>query len=174
MKKNRLRYAFPFLVSLLVVACGNPDQSESDAANAAPSEPPAQKEPAPAREIVVTANDRMQFGVESFSVAPGERVRLVLENVGKMPKFSMGHNLVILNNGVDPDAFVEAAASAPGNEYIPPDRTGDILAHTKLLGGGEKDAVTFVAPSKPGERVFLCSFPGHYQMDMKGVMRIEN
>ena len=39
------------------------------------------------------------------------------------------------------------------------------LAYTKMLGGGESDTITFDAP-EPGTYIFICSFPGHYQLMM--------
>ena len=34
-----------------------------------------------------------------------------------------------------------------------------------MLGGGETDTITFDAPD-PGTHVFMCTFPGHYQLMM--------
>ena len=38
-----------------------------------------------------------------------------------------------------------------------------VIAHTKLIGGGESDSVTFdVSKLDPAEKyTFFCSFPGH-------------
>lgn len=126
-----------------------------------------------AREVVIEANDQMKFSVERFTVEGGEAIRLVLDNVGSMPKFSMGHNVVILKRNVDAAAFVEDAGMAAGNEYIPASRENEIVAYTPLLGGGEQASVTFLAPEEAGEYPFVCSFPGHYQIGMRGVMIVE-
>jgi azurin len=83
---------------------------------------------------------------------------------------SKGHNLVILEQEADEKAFVEAAMNAPVTEYVPVEMSDVIIAHTKLLGPGESDTITFKAPTKKGRYVFLCSFPGHYQIGMKGYM----
>lgn len=125
-----------------------------------------------AREIVIQANDQMKFDVEAFEVKAGEQIRLVLNNVGTMPKMSMGHNVVILQKEVDPNAFAEAAMMAPANDYIPPSSASQIVAHTKMLGGGESDTITFIAPKNAGEYPYLCSFPGHFQIGMRGVMTV--
>jgi azurin len=39
------------------------------------------------------------------------------------------------------------------------------LVYTRMLGGGESDTITFDAP-EPGTYIFICSFPGHYQLMM--------
>ncbi len=125
------------------------------------------------RAIEVTGNDAMKFSVTEMKAAPGESLTVTLVNIGTMPKFSMGHNWVLLKKGADVDAFVNDSAQAPTTDYIPQARRGDILAFTKLLGPKERDSVTFQAPKEPGEYVFLCSFPGHYQVGMRGVLIVE-
>jgi azurin len=91
-----------------------------------------------------------------------------------MPKFSMGHNWVILTPGTNVQAFIEAAASAPTTDYVPVAAyKGRILAATKLLGPKERDTVSFTAPAKPGRYEFFCSFPGHYQVGMRGVLIVK-
>lgn len=168
------------LVSIALFASGcGPDESASDASNGAGQKTAETQRTAKAppsgelREIVIEANDQMKFSIESFTVKPGEGIRLTLKNVGTMPKFSMGHNVVIIENEVDANAFADKAMTAAGTEYIPPDSEEQIVAHTKLLGGGEQDSVAFAAPQEKGEYVFLCSFPGHFQIGMRGVMTVE-
>jgi len=92
-------------------------------------------------------------------------------NVGTTPKFSMGHNWVLLTLGTDVPQFLAAAAEAVTTEYVPTATHKDhIVVATKLLGPKERDVVTFAAPNAPGRYDFLCSFPGHYQVGMRGVL----
>lgn len=48
-----------------------------------------------------------------------------------------------------------------------------MLAHTKVVGGGEADAVTFATSAlKAGETyAYFCSFPGHAAL-MKGTLAL--
>jgi len=126
----------------------------------------------PDKTVEITANDQMKFNLEAFQVAPGSTVELTLKNVGSMPKFSMGHNLVILKPSTDTAKFVEGAMTSAGTEYIPASMKNAVIAHTKLLGGGENDTIVFVAPNQKGDYPFICSFPGHYQVGMKGTMQV--
>ena len=164
--------------ALMLAGCGG-DQSADSAAEettrpATPSTESANKAtPQPSREIVVAANDQMKFSKTEIVVAPGETVKLTLNNEGTMPKFSMGHNLVIIKRAADPIAFAEAAATAPANDYIPPSKEAEVIAHTAMLGGGESDSVIFTAPDAKGDYPFLCSFPGHVQAGMRGVMKVQ-
>ena len=76
---------------------------------------------------------------------------MTLVNLGTTPKFSMGHNWVLLAVGAD----VQTVPRGRGRSRRPPttcpaaQRT-DILAATKLLGPDERDTVTFTAPDHAG------------------------
>ena len=88
---------------------------------AAPSAAPA----APAapvhdgRAIEITANDTMKFSVTEIAAKPGEKLSVTLVNIGTTPKFSMGHNWVLLAADVDIQPFLVAAAEAVTTDYVP-------------------------------------------------------
>lgn len=119
--------------------------------------------------IEITANDQMQFDKKAIEVPAGEEVTLVFNNVGKLPKAAMGHNVVILKPDSDVMAFGAGAVAAAANEYVPASGplADQIVAHTKLLGPGETDTITFTLTA--GVYKFLCSFPGHYAL-MQGTI----
>ncbi|MBL1411328.1 plastocyanin/azurin family copper-binding protein [Sphingobacterium faecale] len=110
----------------------------------------------------VEGNDQMKFNTELIRVKAGEPLELTLKNVGKMPKESMGHNLIILKSGVDLPTFGGEAAAAADNEYIPKSALSSIVAHTKLLGPGEEDKISVTL--EKGVYTYICSFPGHYAL----------
>lgn len=114
-------------------------------------------------ELSIDGNDQMQFSKKEMRVgADCTEIKLTLKHVGKLPKAAMGHNWV-LTKASDMNAVDAAAASAgPANDYIPKEDQR-IIAHTKLIGGGETASVTFSATKlKAGEDYkFFCSFPGH-------------
>ena len=123
--------------------------------------------------VEITADDKMRFNIESFAVPVGGLVKLKLVNLGKMPKATMGHNLVILEADINVNTFATDAASSRDNDYIPLQYSGGIIAATKLLGPGESDTVEFTAPEVAGDYNFLCSFPAHIYAGMRGVMTVE-
>ena len=47
-----------------------------------------------------------------------------------------------------------------------------ILHATKMLNQGETQELSFLAPAKPGEYPYVCTFPGHHIL-MRGVMKVE-
>ena len=108
-------------------------------------------------------------------MAPGQKVVVTFKNVGTTPKFSMGHNFVVLDRSVNTgnvQTFLDKASTEAAHDYVPPDAK-EVLAHSKLLGPGETETVTFNAPFVPGEYLYLCSFPGHYSQGTKGFMTVK-
>jgi azurin len=77
---------------------------------------------------------------------------------------------VLLKAGTNEAAFNQAAVAAKDTEYIPASLSDQVIAHTKLLGPRKSDEVKFTVPETPGEYPFICTFPGHYAIGMKGVL----
>ncbi|MFH6966885.1 azurin [Flavobacterium sp. FlaQc-28] len=121
--------------------------------------------------LVIEGNDQMQFSTNELKAVAGKPITLTLKHVGKIPKEAMGHNLVILQEGTDQAAFALKANDAKATDFIPESEKASIIAHTKLLGGGEEDTIEFTIDKK-GSYPFICSFPGHMAM-MKGVLIVE-
>lgn len=121
-------------------------------------------------ELYLTGNDKMKYNKEELKVKAGSTVKLVFEHVGKMSVQTMGHNFVLLKQGVDKIAFGQEASSYASDGYIPPN-TDKVIAHTEMLGGGKKTTITFEAPPK-GTYDYICSFPGHVAL-MNGKFIVE-
>ncbi|MBX3736195.1 MAG: cupredoxin domain-containing protein [Candidatus Didemnitutus sp.] len=121
----------------------------------------------------LTANDSMKFSATRFEVKAGQEMKVILTNIGSMPKQVMGHNFVLLKKGADVEAFDKAAIAAAATDHIPASMQDQIIAHTKLLGPKQTDEITFKAPTEPGEYTFICSFPAHFQAGMKGVLVVK-
>ena len=124
--------------------------------------------------VTISGNDQMQFSLKEFEVKAGDDVELEFKNAGSLPKIAMGHNLVILKEGVSAIAFGGKALQAGANatNALPDAVKDDVLTFTKLLGPGEVEVIKFKAPTKPGIHQFVCTFPGHYAM-MRGVMVVK-
>jgi azurin len=117
----------------------------------------------------IEGNDLIKFNVTELKVpADCTDVEVVLKHVGKLPKAAMGHNWV-LTKTADMQAVSTAGVSAGlDKDYLP---AGDkrVIAHTKIIGGGESTSVKFKTSqlTKGGDYTFFCSFPGHSAL-MKG------
>ncbi|HKZ09485.1 MAG TPA: azurin [Rhodanobacteraceae bacterium] len=111
----------------------------------------------------VEANDAMQFNVSNINVPQScKTFAVTLKHTGKLPRNAMGHDWVLTAAGDKAGVDADALKAGLDNNYIKPGDTR-VLAHTKVIGGGETASVTF-KPSllKPGNSyVFFCSFPGH-------------
>jgi azurin len=183
----------PFCIALLATGCAKNEApaaatsssaqtSSAPATASAPSAAPAKTEaaksstataakaPAGAPRVVeITANDQMKFSISTIEAKAGEQLKVVLTNAGTLPKEAMGHNWVLLQAGSDPMAFSNAAVTAKDKDYIPDSMKDKVIAHTALLGPRKSDEVTFTVPP-PGEYPFLCSFPAHFAVGMKGTL----
>ncbi len=175
------------LLSLFIVACGGESSSDTNATTttsqtesedrATPQETTNEVEmdetdQEESFDVVVelAGNDQMRYDKEEIRVEEGQRVKLVFTHTGKLPKESMGHNFVLLEKFVGIPLFAAKAMKAKDNDYIPEDGE-DIIAHTKMIGGGESTSIIFDAPEK-GTYDFICTFPGHYSL-MQGKFIVE-
>ncbi|MGH8021212.1 MAG: plastocyanin/azurin family copper-binding protein [Opitutaceae bacterium] len=150
-----------------------PDTVAAAGANAAAATTAETKTEPAVTVLQLSGNDQMKFSVTRLEAKAGATVRVVLTNTGTLPKVAMGHNFVLLKKGVDPVAYSMQAAAAQATDYVPAARSGDVIAHTRLIGPKEKAEVTFTAPTEPGEYTYLCTFPGHFAAGMKGVLVVQ-
>jgi azurin len=113
--------------------------------------------------------EQMLFDLKWFAVQAGKSVQIVLANPDTMP-----HNLVIGQPGSLQDIGTKGGVmplpSDPDVKPYVPD-TPLVLNATRLVNSGETERLTFTAPAKPGEYVYLCTFPGHF-VRMYGVMLV--
>ena len=184
---------------LALSACGdkNPPPAEPAAAPPAATEAPAAEAAAPATDEVpaeaapaasadasgaavvtdcattIDSNDAMQYNVSSITVPSScAQFTINLKHVGQMPVAAMGHNVVISTMADMQAVLSDGMGAGVAGDYV---KAGDtrIVAHTKLLGGGESTSVTFDTSKikDGGPYEFFCSFPGHAAM-MKGSISI--
>jgi putative membrane-bound dehydrogenase-like protein len=113
--------------------------------------------------------NEMKYDKRTFEVIAGKPVEIVFNN----PDF-MQHNLVIGAVGsleVIGKAANTIAADPKGAEmnYVP--RIPQVLFSTRLINPQETVTLSFVAPEKPGDYPFVCTFPGHWSV-MNGTMKV--
>jgi len=153
-----------------VIGCGGKKEEKKEGFSYEKKTTTSKKVESNPNDVVITSNDAMQFNKKEIKVKAGEPVKITLKHIGKMDKNVMGHNFVLLKQGVSLVVFANKAASFATNQYIPK-ATEDVIAYTKIIGGGETAVIEFDAPAA-GEYEFLCSFPGHSGM-MKGKFIVE-
>ena len=125
--------------------------------------------------VSVSANDQMKFDTTDISGAVGQKITLTLTNDGSLPKAVMAHNIVVLKPGTDVAAFIASASAKPraAADYMPDDaQASQMIVHTKLLGPGEEDTITFT-PTAAGVYEYVCTFPGHTAAGMRGKIIVQ-
>jgi azurin len=114
-------------------------------------------------QLEIAGTDQMTFDKKELKVAADcTEVQLTLKHTGKMPVASMGHNWVLTETkDMQAAATAGMSAGAAGN-YVK--ESPQVLAHSKLIGGGQSTSVTFPTSKlkKGGDYTYFCSFPGHW------------
>jgi len=122
--------------------------------------------------VEISGNDLIQYDRQELAVpATCTEITVTLHHSGRQPREAMGHNWVLVQAG-DLTAVASAGASAGlANDYV---AAGDrrVIAHTRVVGGGQSASVTFAASllRKGGDYRYLCTFPGHNAL-MRGRFR---
>ena len=136
-----------------------------------PSDPNAIKDDGKVVTVNLGSTDQMKYTFTQIDVPAGRKVKLTLTHLGKLPAVAMGHNFVLLKEGVDPIKFASAGMASSQTDHIAPGSESKIIAKTKLIGGGESETIEFDAPA-PGTYSFVCTKPAHANM-MNGVFIVK-
>src|SRR3954466_6743518 len=122
--------------------------------------------------VAINASDNMMYDKKEISVAADcTEVEVTLKHTGTLPAAAMGHNWV-LSKSADMAGVVSDGASADlAHDHVKPGDTR-VIAHTKLVGGGQTTSVKFPTSAlKKGEAyMFYCTMPGHSSI-MKGAFK---
>jgi azurin len=127
----------------------------------------------PPIKVEVTVNDQIRFSTKKLDAKVGVPMEITVKHVGKIPKASMSHNLVILKPGSMVAMVSAKCGQAKDNNYIATDAEtkAAIVAYAPQLGPGETHVIKFI-PKEAGEYPFLCTFPGHFG-EMNGVIAVK-
>lgn len=123
--------------------------------------------------VEIEGNDAMQFNKAVIEVSQScKEFTVKLKHSGKMPKQAMGHNWVLAKTADVQAVAADGIAAGLPQDYV---KAGDarVVAHTKIVGGGESASVGF-SPAKlaAGDSyTYFCSFPGHSAL-MKGTLKL--
>lgn len=124
--------------------------------------------------VTVDSTDQMSFDTKAIEIDKSCKTFTVdLKHSGKLPKNVMGHNWVLTTAADMQPVATDGMAAGIDKNYLK-ENDARIIAHTKIIGAGETDSVTFdVSKLKAGtDYAFFCSFPGHIAM-MKGTVTLK-
>lgn len=125
------------------------------------------------RTIEIVGADDMKYSVTTIPAARGEQLRIRLISKGTMPKIAMAHNVVVLKLGTNELKFITAGATHRATDFIAPETKAQVLAATAFAGPGETVEVTFKVPDVAGNYPYVCTFAGHFQAGMKGMLVVK-
>jgi azurin len=113
--------------------------------------------------LAISANDAIQYDKKQLTITSDcTQVELTLTHTGKLPAQSMGHDWVLVKAEDLSAVASDGLTAGLANNYV---KQGDarVIAHTKVVGGGESTNVTFATSAlKKGQSYkYLCTFPGH-------------
>ncbi len=123
--------------------------------------------------LEITGNDLMQYDKKELKVATDcTSIEVTMKHIGKLPAASMGHNWTLVKTADVAAVANDGLSAGLEADYI---KKGDarVIAHTKVVGGGQSASVTIpMSKLKAGESYsYLCTFPGHSAL-MKGAFII--
>ncbi|HSY07096.1 MAG TPA: azurin [Steroidobacteraceae bacterium] len=113
--------------------------------------------------LEISANDAIQYDKKQLTItADCTQVELTLTHTGKLPAQSMGHDWVLVKADDVQAVASDGLTAGIANGYVKKDDPR-VIAHTKIVGGGESTSVSFAtAALKKGQSYkYLCTFPGH-------------
>ena len=124
--------------------------------------------------LAISANDAIQYDKKQLTITSDcTQVELTLTHTGKLPAQSMGHDWVLVKAEDLSTVASDGLTAGIANNYVKKDDPR-VIAHTKVVGGGESTSVMFSTSAlKKGQSYkYLCTFPGHNAL-MNGDFIIE-
>lgn len=132
-----------------------------------PTAQPADWLNGPDQVVTIGTKPGLKFDTPEIQVKAGSRVKWVFNN-----NDDMLHNCVIVKpntaNAVG-EAAIKLGLKGAEMQYIP--KSANVLYHTNLLQPETSETLYFVAPTQPGEYVYVCTFPGHHTL-MVGKLKV--
>ena len=120
---------------------------------------------------IAAVKERMLFDITRFEVKAGQPVRIDFSNPD-----ATAHNLVIVTPGAEAEIgqaaneMAKDPKEAQKGQFIP--KSKKVLHATRMVAPLSAESLRFIAPEKPGEYPYLCTFPGHWII-MKGTMVVK-
>lgn len=122
----------------------------------------------------IEVDDTIQYSTDVVVVDKScKEFTVNLTHTGNLAKNVMGHNWVLSRAEDVQGIATDGMQAGLENNYI---KSGDtrVIAHTKVIGGGEKTSVAFPVADLDPKTVytFFCSFPGHWSV-MRGTLSVK-
>ncbi len=123
----------------------------------------------PDQTVVLGTLPGLKYDRELIEVKAGSKVQITFNN-----NDDMLHNLVLVQPGTAIEVgelALNMGLEGSQKNYIP--NSEKVLFHTNILSPETSETIYFVAPTVPGDYMYVCTFPGHAYV-MQGVFRVSN
>jgi uncharacterized cupredoxin-like copper-binding protein len=141
-------------VLLTAAACGGDDDST------------APEDGGDVREIAIKMTDQVRFEPSEITVAAGERVRLMVENVDGNGVHDFAVEQIAVENVMSEGD--EGASMGEHDMDQMDDMAGGFDLHV-AMDGGESGEIEFT-PTSAGQYEFYCTVAGHRELGMAGTL----
>lgn len=81
---------------------------------------------------------------------------------------ALPHNWVLVDGGMEAAAEINQEAQESA-DFAPSEDNPNIIAQTRMLDPEANQSLTFTTPA-PGEYLYICTYPGHFQGGMVGTL----
>ncbi len=152
-----------------VAATPDPDETAVPTAESGPT--PTDPAGTVSLEIgTATGAKEFKYSKDVLEAPAGSRIKLTFTN-NTNAKDEVGHNWVLVKPGQEESVVANGLAAGDNKDWLKAKDPG-VIAHTRLIEGGEKHAITFDAPP-PGSYTYLSTYPEQYAGGMKGTLTIK-
>ncbi len=117
--------------------------------------------------LKISTKPGLKFDIPMFEIKAGSKIRLVFNN-----NDDMMHNVVgVMPGTADEVADLAIKLGLKGSQmnYVP--KSANVIFNTALLQPHSSESIYFIAPTKPGEYTFMCTYPGHGSV-MRGMLKV--
>ena len=153
------------LIVLVLAACGAEAEGSVGIFTGAPDQPLAGLATAGGTisELNIESAEGaiLEFAQQELQAKTGT-VQLTFNNVGVVP-----HNWTLARSEEEAQEINQQASTNPP-EY----QAEAAVAQTATIEGGAEDTIQFTL-TEPGTYIYLCTYPGHFQAGMVGVLNVE-
>jgi azurin len=116
-----------------------------------------------------TRPDDYSFDLPTLTATADSKIKLKFSN-NTDRKDEVGHNWVLVQPGQEAEVVASGKTAGDTADWIKTDDPA-IIAHTRLIEGGQSNTILFQAPPA-GTYTYLCTFPDHFAHGQKGTLTI--
>ncbi len=120
----------------------------------------------------ISVNGERYYLLEGINTQAGEELTITLTTISDLSAASMSHNWLLLKQNANASTFASASLQARENDYVAPEKMDLVITETGMVAPDESVTITFATPEEAGEYEYICTFPAHFNMGMRGTLYV--